>query len=452
MKQNTAIIIILSVFLSGCDLAPDYFTPEMPVVENWKNQSQANDAERLPDAKWWQQFGSEELSSLIAKATTQNNDLLAAAARIDQARALTKIAAAPLLPSLFADSSASRDFSNKPKKAVSSYRAGADLSYELDIFGRLRDAANSADQSLIATSYDRDAIRLSISAQVAQGYFNLLALNERVENAENNLKNAYEILEIIGSRFNAGALSQLELSQQKTLVASEESSLANLKQQREVAQNLLAVLLGETPESFAVKDNKLGAMKPPEVAQVLPKEILSHRPDIASLEAELRAANFDIGAARAAFLPSFDLSAGAALAANPASAAASSLFALAASISMPLFTGGELEGRLENATARQQELAANYRNAALTAYGEVENALFNVENTKAQLASLTVAAQEAKKAADIASLKFKVGAIDFESLLNTQNSLLQTEDSLAQSKANRLSASVELFRALGGGF
>ncbi len=457
--MNKAKFILITTALalfSACSMAPDFALPEMKLPETLKNKPEQPDAARLEETSWWQKFGSEELSSFIARTNEENNDLLAASARIEQAQAIARQAGSSLFPSLSLSGDAQRNFNNKPSSiqsgAQNSYSAGAGLSYELDLFGRLRDAAHAADQSVVASEYDREALRLSTTAQTAETYFNLLALNRRITTAEENLKNARDTLAITKSKFNSGAISELELSQQQNLTDNEQAALDSLKGQRENTENVLAVLLGASPQSFSVKESSLDKFSPPAVAMVLPAELIARRPDIRSMEAQLRAANFNIGAARAAFFPSLGLSASSALAASPASAPAKVLSSLAASVAMPLFTGGDLEGRLENATAQQKELAANYRKAVLTAFSEAENALYGVQMTENRLKNLTAAAASARKAYNASMTRFKVGAVDYITLLTTENSLFQAEDALAQARADRLIASVELFKALGGGW
>lgn len=455
MRKNL-IILFSTALLGACSLSPDFALPEMQVPETLKNVPNQNTAERAEENIWWQKFGSEELSSLITKAATENNDLISASARIEQAQALARQAGSPLWPILTAGGDAQRNFNNKPSAfqhpAQNSYNVGSGLSYELDLFGRLRDAANAADESAIASQYDRDALHLSITAQTAEAYFNLLALNQRITNAENNLKNAHDILSITQSKFDSGAISELEISQQRNLAELEEATLAALKQQRETTKNFLAILLAQTPGTFTTKDTYLEKLLPPSVAPVLPAELIARRPDIKSLEASLKAANFNIGAARAAFFPSLSLSASSSLAATPASAPAIVLSSLVTSITAPLFTGGELEGRLENATAQQKELAAEYRKTVLTAFGEAENALYGVQTADMRLKSLTAAAGSARKAYAASTTRFKAGAVDYVTLLDTQNALFNAEDALAQAQADRLTASVELFKAIGGGW
>ena len=456
--------------LAGCSLAPDYQPPEMNIPEQFTN-APASTATPTSEETWWKAFGSEELVSLITQTQKANNNLLASRARMEQAEALAKVAGGSLFPQLALSGSGGRSsgrgggngfFNNSNEGtnggrgnnggSTTNYSTTASLSYELDLFSKLRDTANATDATALASHYDRDALRLTTTAQTAEAYGNLLALDERVAIAEQNLHNADILLQVIQTRFDAGAVSLLELSQQQTLRANELATVASLRQQREAAQNMLAVLVGETPESFKVTATSLTGISPPEVAAVLPSELLARRPDIASLEAQLRAANFNIGAARAAFFPSLSLSASFGLSANPSSSSAETITSLMASLSAPLFTGGQLEGNLEHATARQKELAALYRQAVLTAFGEAENALYTVETTTSRLVALSQATDAAKKAYTAARIRFDNGAIDMPTLLTTQSALFNAEDSLAQAKADRLIAATELFKALGGGY
>ncbi len=468
MNMRLSRILLTCFLLSACSLAPDYHRPAMDIPEAMKHAS----VTPMPDTAekdWWGGFGSPELVTLVTQTQKQNNSLQAAAARIEQAEALAKVAGGPLWPQLSLSGSGTRGtgrggsggaglnneesgFTSASGGSRTSYRASGSLSYELDLFDRLRNTARAADATATASRYDRDSLRLTTSAQTAEAYINLLALEQRVAIAEHNLRNAREILRITKVRFNAGSLSSLEFSEQRTLAETQEAAVASLRQQREVTENMLAVLVGVAPESFSITPAPLNVLKPPPLGSVLPAELLSRRPDIASLEAQLRAANFNIGAARAAFFPSLSLSADLGLSASPASAAAKSFSSLGASLAAPLFTGGQLEGALENATARQKELAASYRQAALTAFGEAENTFSNVHVTEQRFRSLVSAADAARQAYAAAKLRFDAGAIDTLTLLNTQDTLFNAEDACIQATADRLDAAVELYKSIGGSY
>lgn len=441
--------------LTGCSMAPDWSLPDVPAPEQWSHDAPAADTGKL-DESWWGAFGSEALPTLVVQAEANNPDLAAALARVAQAQATARIAGASAWPEVDATATGGRDFNNRPTlaspRAENSYRAGFQASYEVDLFGKNRDAANASAALAQASAYDREALRLSVVAQTAQSYFDTLALQERVQIAERNLDNARQVLDVIRIRAQSGLLSSLEVAQQEHFVGSSEAALAVLRQQSESSKNSLAVLVGALPESFTLEAAALKDFSAPGLPVIMPREWLARRPDIASAEAQLKAANFDIGAARSAFLPSITLDAGTALAANPASAAAATLSSLAAGIGMPLFTGGALEGGWEHATARQQELAALYRKTALTAYAEVENTLTAVDAQQTREEGLAKAAAAAEAAYNASRIRFDAGAIDAITLLDAQRTQLQAEDALAQARADRLSASVDMFRAMGGGW
>lgn len=450
MKRISALSLLL---LSACTMAPEFKLPDISMPDTWKNTPKQEASAPHADDSWWKGFGSDELPQLITQAEKENPDLAAADARIAEARATARIAGAPLFPELSLDGSAGRNYSSRHQTgAKSNYNGGVNASYELDLFGRNLSGARSADWLAKASAFDREALHLSITSQTAESYFAALALNERVTIAEKNLTNAREVLDVTKKREASGALSPLEVAQQQNFVGSSEATLATLKQQREAAQNALAVLVGQTPQKFTMMAQTPKALTPPDVPVSVPAEWIARRPDIASAEAELKSAGFDVGAARAAFFPSLNLSAGVAIAAAPISASSAVLSSLAASVTQPLFTGGTLEGGLERATAHQKEVAANYRKVVLTAFAETENALNAIESQRQREDALKMALDAARTAYDASRSRFNAGAIDSITLLDAQRTLLSAEDALAGAHADRLSASVDLFRAMGGGW
>lgn len=437
--------IALSLALSACSLAPDYRRPPMALPAGWSEVAGVG-ATQHSTLPFWQELGSDELNRLIDNVLAQNLDLTAALHRIEQARAQAKVAAAPLYPTVNATGSASRTFQDpKDKTAVA---GGANLSYEVDLWGKNRNQASSADYRVDASRFDREALRLVVTADATNFYAQLLGLNDRVGIAEYNLKNAEEILRIVEARFNAGSVSGLEVSQQRVAVNNFRSALSALIEQRSTTGNALAILLGLAPQDFTAPAGDLASLKMPRVNLTPPATLLTARPDIESAEAGLRAVNADIGAARAAFFPSLTLSANTVIAAGfggPAAAASS----LASSLLAPIFTGGQLTGNLENVTARQKELAANYQKTVLTAFQEVEDALANLKgaNERAVIAGSSVI--ESQNAYDIAKARFDAGAIDYLNLLDTQRSLYLAQDSQIAINQGQLAAFVQLRKALG---
>jgi multidrug efflux system outer membrane protein len=435
--------VALSLALSACSLAPNYQRPQMAIPAGWSSGVGASQQSSEP---FWQDLGSDELNRLIDNVLAQNLDLEAALHRIEQARAQAKVAAAPLYPTVSASGSASRTFQNPQDKTA--VFGGANLSYEVDLWGKNRNQAKSADYRIDASQFDREALRLVVTSDATNFYSQILSLNDRVGIAEFNLKSAEEILRIVEARYNAGGVSGLEVAQQRVAVNNFQTALALLIEQRSTTGNALAILLGLAPQEYSVPTAQLTSLKMPAVNLTPPATLLTARPDIESAEAGLRAANADIGVARAAFFPSLTLSASTVIAAgfgNPAAAASS----IASSLLAPIFTGGQLTGNLENVTARQKELAVTYQKTVLTAFQEVEDALAALKsaNDRAEIARSSVI--ESQNAYNIAKAQFDAGAIDYLNLLDTQRSLFLVQDNAIAVNQAQLQSFVQLRKAMG---
>ncbi len=239
--------VALSLALSACSLAPNYQRPEMALPTGWSNVGGVG-ATQQNTSLFWQDLGSVELDRLIDQVLAQNLDLEAALQRIDQARAQAKIASSPLYPNVSASGSSSRTFQNP--KDTNSANIGGGVSYEVDLWGKNRNTAKSADFRLNATEFDRDALRLVVTSDATNFYAQVLSLNDRIRIAEFNLKNAEEILRIIEARFAQGGVSGLEVSQQRVAVNGFRIALATLVEQRSTTANALAILLGLAPQNF----------------------------------------------------------------------------------------------------------------------------------------------------------------------------------------------------------
>lgn len=327
-------------------------------------------------------------------------------------------------------------------------QGGGDLSWEIDLWGKNRNAAKAVNFRADASVFDRDALRLVVTSDVTTFYTQILGFNDRIRIAENNLKNAEEVLRIIEARYRAGTVSGLEVSQQRVAVNGFRATLTTLTEQRATTLNALAIVLGLAPQNFTAPQVDLATVKMPAVNLTPPAALLTARPDIESAEAGLRAANADIGSARAAFFPSLTLGVGSSIAAGfggPAAAATS----LAANLLAPIFTGGKLTGNLQNVTARQKELAAQYQKIVLVAFQEVEDALAALKSNTEQAALSRQSVAESQNAYDIAKARFDAGAIDYLTLLETQRSLYQAEDNQVVVNQGQLQAFVQLRKALG---
>ena len=443
---STLVSVAIGLALSACSLAPKYQQPDMTIPTGWSNVQGVGLAAQPSATPFWQEFGSSDLNRLIETALAENRDLEAALHRIEQARAQAKIAAAPLYPAINASGTGSQIFQDS--KDTHSLRGGGSINYEIDLWGKNRNQASSAGYRLAATEFDREALRLIVTSDVTNFYAQILALNDRIRIAEFNLKNAEEILRIIEARFAQGAVSGLEVSQQRVAVNNFRTALALLVEAHSTSGNALAILLGRAPQNLPMPRAEINTLKIPQVNLTPPATLLTARPDIQSAEAGLRSSNADIGAARAAFFPSLTLGVDSAIAAGfggPAAAATS----LASNLLAPIFTGGRLTGNLDNVTARQKELAAQYQKTVLVAFQEVEDALAALKSNNEQAALSIGSVRESQNAYDIAKARFDAGAIDYLTLLETQRSLYLAQDNQIAINQGQLQSFVQLRKALG---
>jgi NodT family efflux transporter outer membrane factor (OMF) lipoprotein len=366
--------------------------------------------------------------------------------RIEQARAQAKVAGSALYPSIDASAGTARNYQDL--KNTTAARGLGSISYEVDLWGKNRNQLAAANYRANATQYDRAALQLIIVADTITFYTQVLSLSERIRIAENNLKNAEEVLRITEARFREGSISGLEVSQQRVAVNNIRAALTLLTEQRSTNLNALAILLGQAPQNIQSPRTDFSSLIMPEVNLAPPASLLTARPDIESAEASLRAANADIGVARAAFFPSLTLGADTSIAAGfggPAAAATS----LAANILAPIFTGGRLTGNLEDVTARQKELAALYQKTVLTAFQEVEDALAALKSNNDQAVLSRQSVIESQNAYDIAKARFDAGAVDYLNLLETQRALYQAQDNQVSITQGQFQSFVQLRKALG---
>ena len=439
-------VCFVSLALSACNLAPEFQRPEMALPGGWSNVSGVGLTSEQSAQPFWRDLGSEELNRVIELALAQNLDLEAALYRIAQARAQAKVAGSALYPSIEASVGTSRTFQDLNNTTAA--RGLGTISYEVDLWGKNRNQLAAANHRAEATQFDRDALQLIVVADTATFYTQVLSINERIRIAQNNLKNAEEVLRITEARFREGSISGLEVSQQRVAVNNIRAALTSLTEQRSTNLNALASLLGQAPQNIQPPRTDFSSLKMPEVNLTPPASLLTARPDIESAEAILRAANADIGIARAAFFPSLTLGVDTSTAAgfgHPAAAAAS----FAGNILAPIFTGGRLTGNLEDVTARQKELAVQYQKTVLTAFQEVEDALAALKSNNEQAVLSLESVKESQNAYDIAKARFDAGAVDYLNLLETQRALFQAQDNQVSIMQGQLASFILLRKALG---
>jgi multidrug efflux system outer membrane protein len=447
--------LILVAGLAGCDVSSRLATTPTETGDRF-SALPADAATRWPDPGWWQAFDSEELDGLVAAAAANNRDLQAAVQRVAQAEAQTRVTRAALFPSINADAGINRGrSSSNNNRTRTSYSASLSASYELDLAGELRDRADAGDLRLLASVYDRDAVALTLTADTADAFFTLLALRDRLALAQDTLEAARRVLGIVRVQAAAGQASDLEVQQQLSAVRSQEASLAGLVGDERRQANALATLLGQRPGTLSVATPTLDRLALPPVIAGLPSELLRRRPDLARAEAELTASGFDAQAARAARFPVVALTASGGYQSSDFSELMSmdqAVWSLAGAVAAPVFDAGRLEAGEDQAVARFQELAANYSQAILTALQDVEDSLVALQTANETFVLRRSAYLAAREAYRIAELRWRTGATDFLSVLQAQQTSFTAADTLTQADLARYTASVSLYRALGGGW
>lgn len=455
MRRSLA--ALLATTLAACaGVQPDPSPPPRPEVAvppAWAGAAAASEA-GWPPADWWTRFGSPELDALVRQVQTANHDLLAAAARVEQARALVAVAAAARYPQLSLDAGvATSKNDGSPPFDTSSLALGA--AWELDPWGRNRAALAAAEAGLAASEFSRDALRLELTADAASAYFQLLLIGDSLRIAGDNLANVRRLLAAVEAQQRAGRASVLELTRQRSALANAEAALPPLQQQRRTLLDLLAVLSGRPPAEFTVAERPLASLALPAAPGGDPAGLLERRPDLRQAEAALAGAAADLAAARAAVLPGVQLSARAgSLATSPARLfdPGTGFATLGLDLLATIFDGGRLAGRVALSRERQRELVENYRQAVLSAYRDSEDARAAVEHLASQEAALAEARQHAAEAYRLAEIRFNAGATDYLAVLDAQRSQLAAESALLNVRFFRLSALTNLYRALGGGW
>lgn len=462
------------LLLAGCSFAPDYVRPSQPVPELYPGRSEgaslkgsspegpSPEGPSIARIGWRQFFLDPQLQSLIAEAIANNRDIRIASARVAQARAAWRIEGAPLYPQLDAVGTGLRGRSlvsvpgaGDQYLAVRQITAQLNASWELDFWGRLRNLNDAARNQYLASEESRRAVAIGLVAQVATGYLLEREYEERVELARRSITTRQESFRIMRRRYEVGAGSKLDKDQAQVLLSQAETTLQALEQEREVNRNALALLVGKQVE-IAPGTLSLERESPDYALPTgLPSELLVNRPDIAAAEYQLRAANANIGAARAAFFPTIQLTG----AGGTSSTALDGLFgggtgiwSFAPTISLPLFNAGRLKGNLNLAVARKDEAVAVYEQTIQAAFRDVSDALVRRRQLALQIASTRVLLDAQRERARLAQLRFDNGRSAYLEVLDAQRDLFEAEQALVQLRRAEIASVVSLYTALGGGF
>jgi NodT family efflux transporter outer membrane factor (OMF) lipoprotein len=447
------------IALTCCSCTLQAVQPAAPVVPPAFERTAGGDAP-WPDAAWFHGFASAELDSLIAQARDNNLDIAAAAARVREADARARQAGAALLPEVDANGNIEQFGGGSHGATAHETDWGTLLtaSYEVDFWGKNRAASNSAKSLAQASRADLATVRITISSGVAESYFQVLSLRERIALARLNLEAAQGVLRFTEARYDAGRAGPAELAAQRAAVANSELIIPQLEQQEAEARGALALLVGHAPEGFSVSAERLDGLGEPSIAAGLPSQLLERRPDLIAAENNLTAAHADLIAARAALFPSLSLTAGGGVQ-NPAVQAAFitlpgtgwSLTA-GASVVQAIFDNGRRRAVIAEATARQQELVADYQSSILAALLDVEKALTAVHSLELQQEPQQRNVEQSERAFEGAQLRYREGAGEYLAVLESQRTLYAAREQFSQYKLERFQALLGLCKALGGGW
>jgi multidrug efflux system outer membrane protein len=450
-----------ALFFAGCAVGPNYKRPPVNAPETFRGETDisTNSFANLP---WWQVFHDDTLQGLIRTALTNNYDLLIAVTRVEQARALAAQARAGFFPQLNYAATAARGQNvaggniPAPTGTIGNvFAADVNASWEIDLWGRIRRLNESARAQFLASEEARRDVMISLVAEVAQDYFQLLALDRQLAIARQSTNSFGESLKIFNQRLHGGVASILETSSAEALMDASAATIPELEQQIALQENQLSVLLGQNPSAIVRENTSLEKQMLPEVPAGLPSALLERRPDIREAEQQLRSANAEVGVAQANFFPQLNLT-GLFGEVSPELSTFTSggnvAWGIAAGLTGPLFHGGQLRAQYAQARAAREQFALQYQAAVLNAFQEVSDALISRDKSGVAGSQQSRAVEAYKIAVKISMERYRMGSADYYEVLQEQQLLFPAENTLVQFQLNQLLAVVQLYRALGGGW
>ncbi|HXA35456.1 MAG TPA: efflux transporter outer membrane subunit [Steroidobacteraceae bacterium] len=460
--------LLLIGVLTACSFAPTYKKPDgVPAASAYKEAGDWKAAQPLDNENrgpWWTLFQDPQLDALEAKVGDANQDLKAAFARLQQARAATRIARSSLFPTLTAGASATRSRAsvNSPtfppgaEPVGNNFNLEADLSYEFDVWGRVRNTVASAKASQQASAADLATLNLSIHAELAGDYFALRAEDAQQMLLDQTVADYTQSLQLTQNLYRGGGAALADVAQAEAQLETARTQAADVRLQRAQSEHAIAVLLGENPSTFQAGLNPLPMdLAPPSIDPGLPSSLLERRPDVAAAERRVAAANAQIGVARAAYFPVFSLAAAAGFDSTSSSdwlRAPSRLWSVGPAGVLTVFDAGRHRALSAQAKAIYDEQVADYRGTVLAAYQEVEDNLAALRQLQQESTSEAAAVTATGKALQQAQYRYKAGLVTYLEVATTETAALQAQLSSLTIQLRRMNASVLLVKALGGGW
>lgn len=453
MKQIT--LFLFCGVLGGCMMGPNYRRPDMALPAGGSDKQ----VSAFTAVGWWNVFQDPVLDTLEKQALAYNQDLRAAMARVDEARADVNIARADQMPSLSANAQSGRQ-GNNTGSGQSTSQAEVSVSFELDLWGKYRRLSQAARARLLASQAARDTVQLTLTADVANQYFTLRMLDRQMDILQRTLQAREENVRIYQVRYDAGYCTEVDLRRVQADKESVQAQMQQLLLQREQTETALAVLLGESPRQMITQSIPRGKTLSelnlvPDVPAELPSDLLERRPDVREAEEQLRAANADIGAARAAYFPDISLTAAAGFASNALAdlfTGGAGVWNIAGEALAPIFEGGKIRAQNKKAEAVYRERLADYTKTVETAFKEAYDALAANRIDRDIFDSYLAQTQAMRRSYELTKKQEDAGLIGVTDLLDVEENLLSSELNLSTARKNELSAVVNLCKALGGGW
>ena len=452
--------------LGGCSLAPAYRPPATPQAQAYRDVGPwvaAQPADQLPRDAWWQRYSDAELDALQAKLLASNTDLAAALAHYQQAQAYAMQARSELFPQLGLGASGQRqrqsDHAPPLRNAAAPadynvYSVGAQASYEVDLWGRVRNTVEAGRDNALAAGADLASVQLSLQAQLADSYMQLRGYDQQIELLQQTIEAYEKALKLTQNLHAGGIVSGLDVSRAQTQLSDARSQWSQTLAQRALMQDAIAVLVGENAAGFSLPARS-EPIAVPVVPLDMPSTLLQRRPDVAAAERRVAAANAGIGVARAAWFPSLTLGAQAGFQSTGWAnllTAGNRIWALGPTLAFDLFDGGYRKATIQAAKAKTDEAGASYRGVVLSAFQQVQDNLALLDHLGTASANQKDAADAAQHALDLSMSQYKHGAVSYLDVVQAQTTALQEKRGLLQLDTQRLRASVQLIRALGGGW
>jgi outer membrane protein, multidrug efflux system len=468
MKARPFLIVVFLWSAAALAGGQKYKPPEVVAPLAWQSPvpwKTANPSDSLPKNAWWKLFGDSELDQYEDRALGNNQTLKAATSRLAEAQAFARVTSSALYPELDAGLSGQRQrlSANRPTNGAkiaptavtqNIFSIPFTLNYELDLFGRVRHSLEASNASLQASAADLENIRLLVSSELAADYFQLRELDAEIAVVQKAVDFEKDGLQLVNHRHEGGAVSGLDVAQQQTVLDSSYTQLALLQQQRAQFEHAVAALQGLPASDFKAPVRPLDS-QPPGIPVGLPSELLQRRPDIAEAERQVAVANAQIGVAKSAFYPSIFLTGGGGLQSSDIVKlldGPSAIWSVGLSALEPLFTGGRNRARLVGARAAYDENVANYRETALVAFQQVEDALSGLNALATASDSQQRAVSDAQRSLTLANARYTGGLVTYLDVITAQEQVLSNERLAAQIQGQRLVTGVLLVKALGGGW